>query len=80
MDLCSDTALGAVVNSDGCSIDQLAPCDGPASGGSWRNHGEYVSTVAHVAEDFIAQGLISQDEKDAIVSAAARSKCGSKVR
>src|SRR5438034_2696302 len=79
-DLCPDTAQGAVVNADGCSIDQLAPCNGPASGGTWKNHGQYVSSVAHAAEDFLAQGLISQDEKDAIVAAAAQSKCGAKVR
>ena len=79
-DLCPDTAQGAVVNADGCSIDQLAPCNGPASGGTWKNHGQYVSTVAHVAEDFVAQGLISPNEKGAIVAAAAQSKCGAKVR
>jgi len=79
-DLCPDTPQGEVVNSDGCSIDQLAPCAGPASGGTWKNHGQYVSTVAHVAEDFLEQGLISQDQKGAIVSAAAQSGCGTKVR
>jgi hypothetical protein len=80
LDLCPNTPQGAVVNADGCSIDQLAPCAGPASGGVWRNHGQYVSTVAHVANGFLAQGLISEDEKGAIVATAARSKCGSKRR
>jgi len=79
-DLCPDTTPGDVVNSNGCSIDQLVPCNGPASGGTWKNHGQYVSSVAHAAADFLAQGLISQDEKDAIVAAAAQSKCGAKVR
>jgi hypothetical protein len=79
-DLCPDTAQGAVVNADGCSIDQLAPCDGPASGGTWKNHGQYVSSIAHAAEDFLAQGLITEDQKDVIVSNAARSRCGSKAR
>jgi hypothetical protein len=32
-------------------IDQLAPRDGPASGGSWKNHGESASTVAFAAVD-----------------------------
>ena len=32
-------------------IDQLAPHDGPSSGGSWKNHGESVSTVAFAAVD-----------------------------
>ncbi len=51
-DLCPGTPAGAVVNSDGCSIDQLAPCAGPDSGGIWKNHGEYVSTVARVSVGF----------------------------
>ena len=79
-DLCPDTPLGVVVNADGCSIDQLAPCAGPASGGTWKNHGEYVSTVAQAAGSFVLQGLISEDEKDAIVAAAAQSNCGAKAR
>jgi hypothetical protein len=78
LDLCPDTAAGAIVDSNGCSIDQLAPCSGPVSGGSWKNHGEYVSAVAHAAEAFLAQGLISQAQADAIVSQAAQSDCGSK--
>jgi len=69
-DLCPDTLAGAVVNSDGCSLDQLAPCAGPTSGGTW-NHGQYVSTVARVAAEFLALGLISEEETGAIVSAAA---------
>ena len=30
-------------------IDELVPCSGPASGGTWKNHGQYVSSVAHAA-------------------------------
>ncbi len=78
VDLCPNTASGAIVNADGCSIDQLAPCAGPASGGAWKNHGEYVSTVAQAAEAFLEQGLISEEQKDAIVAQAAQSNCGFK--
>ena len=77
LDQCSDTAAGAIVDAQGCSIEQIAPCSGPASGGSWRNHGQYVSSVAHAAEAFLAQGLISADQAEEIVSQAAQSKCGS---
>ena len=77
-DLCPDTPAGAVVNSDGCSIDQLAPCAGPVSGGTWKNHGEYVSAVAQVSVEFLALGLISEEEQEEIVAAAAQSNCGSK--
>ncbi len=78
LDQCPGTAAGSIVDTSGCSIDQLAPCGGPASGGTWRNHGEYVSAVAQAAEQFLEQGLITEDQKDAIVAAAAQSDCGSK--
>jgi hypothetical protein len=45
-DQCPGTPAGALVDADGCSLDQIAPCAGPASGGKWKNHGQYVSTVA----------------------------------
>lgn len=76
-DLCPGTPA-AIVDADGCSIDQLAPCSGPASGGAWKNHGQYVSTVARVVEAFLAQGLISVDEANQIVTEAAQSDCGRK--
>jgi hypothetical protein len=79
-DLCPGTPSGALVNANGCSIDQLAPCSGPASGGTWKNHGQYVSAVAHAAGAFLAQDLISTDEAEEIVARAAQSNCGSARR
>ncbi len=76
LDLCPGTPSGSLVNATGCSIEQLAPCDGPASGGSWKNHGEYVSTVAQASEQFVEQSLITQADQDAIVGKAAESSCG----
>jgi hypothetical protein len=70
-DQCPNTPAGEVVNAVGCSISQLVPASWP-----WKNHGEYVSTVAHVAGDFVDQGLIPGAQKGAIVSAAARSGVG----
>ena len=78
LDLCPATPADAIVDADGCSIDQIAPCSSPASGGRWKNHGEYVSSVAHAAEAFAAQGLISPEQAEEIVSNAARSSCGKK--
>ena|SRR5438128_1337819 len=75
--LCPGTPAGVMVDANGCSIDQIAPCSGPASGGTWKNHGQYVSAVAHAAEAFLAEGLISADQADEIVAQAAQSKCGS---
>jgi hypothetical protein len=72
-DNCAGTASGDVVDATGCSIAQYCPCDN-----NWKNHGKYVSCVAHNAEDFVDAGLITEAEKDAIVSVAAQSDCGKK--
>ncbi|MBS3796348.1 thrombospondin type 3 repeat-containing protein [Pseudoalteromonas sp. BDTF-M6] len=77
-DMCPNTA-GAVVDGEtGCSIAQYCPCEGAMGQTSWRNHGKFVSCTAKTAENFVAMGLITDAEKDAIVSAAAASSCGSK--
>lgn len=77
-DLCAATPLGGFVNpSNGCTIAQLCPCDGPrGTTSSWKNHGKYVSCVAHAANDFRDAGLISDSEHGDIVSAAGGSACG----
>jgi len=77
-DACPNTPPCSIVDANGCSIDQLAPCDGPASGGKWKNHGQYVSSVAKAVNEFLAQGVINETQADAILSAAAQSNCGSK--
>ncbi len=77
MDLCPETGLGVLVDSDGCGgeqrVDDACPCDS-----DWKNHGEYVSCVAHAAQDQVEAGLITEEEKGAIVSARAKSGCGKK--
>jgi len=77
LDQCPGTPAGAIVDANGCSIEQLAPCNGPASGGAWKNHGQYVSAVAQAAEAFLAQGLITAEQAEEIVTQAAQSDCGS---
>ena len=72
-DMCPGTSVGAVVNDNGCNIDQLCPC-----ASQWKNHGAYVSCVSKTAEAFATEGLITSAEKDAVVSAAAHSSCGTK--
>ena len=80
LDQCPGTPVGAIVDAEGCSIDQLAPCSGPASGGAWKNHGQYVSAVARVTEFFLAQGLITVEQAEEIVAQAAQSNCGAVQR
>jgi len=72
-DSCLGTTAGEVVDEDGCSISQLCPCDN-----KWKNHGAFVKCVAHASEEFVADGLITEVEKDAVVSEAAESACGHK--
>jgi hypothetical protein len=71
LDRCPGTPPGAIVNAEGCSLEQLVPCDGP-----WKNHGQYVSAIAHASKEFVEQGLITEQQQEDIISAAARSDCG----
>jgi hypothetical protein len=75
-DQCPDTPPGAVVDSQGCSLDQLVPCAGSLPGEAWKNHGQYVSAMEKATTDFYNQGLINMRQKEEIISAAARSGCG----
>ena len=78
-DECAFTALEDIVDERGCSLDQLTPCEGPrGTTETWRNHGKYVSSMAHATNNFLAAGLITEAEKDQIMSAAAESGCGTK--
>jgi uncharacterized repeat protein (TIGR03803 family) len=77
-DLCPGTAAGAVVDANGCSIDQLVPCDGPVTGGRWKNHGQYLTAFISMANDFIVKGLITADECRPLIQAATHSQCGKK--
>jgi hypothetical protein len=42
----------------------------------WKNHGQYVKCVVFAAGDLVDAGIISEEEKDEIVSEAAESDCG----
>ena len=57
----------------GNPVWELCPCDD-----DWKNHGKYVSCVAHVCEGFLDEGYITEEEKDELVSTAAQSDCGKK--
>lgn len=74
-DLCPNTEAGQIVNLNGCSILQsiLQLCSPNV-----KNHGEYVSCIARISEEFLEQGLISEQDKDIIVSEAAKSDIGKK--
>ncbi len=77
-DQCEFTPLGTVIDpATGCSIEQLSPCKGPrGTTNTWKNHGKYMSSVAKSSNSFRKQGLITEEEKAAIMSEAANSSCG----
>jgi len=77
-DGCPDTAPGSVVNEHGCGIEQLVPCGGPATGGTWRNHGDYLRALTAATDDFLAAGLITPEQREALLRVARRSDCGKK--
>jgi hypothetical protein len=77
-DLCPFSAIGGVVHPEtGCTLDQMVPCSGPlGSTEPWGEHGDYVSSFTHAADTFVSLGLITQAERDRLVSQAAGSQCG----
>jgi len=72
LDECLDTPAGWVVNAEGCSVADLCPCDS-----EWKNHGAYVRCNARASNAFLDDGLITDGEKDDIMSMAGQSSCGS---
>jgi hypothetical protein len=73
-DLCPNTPPGSTINTSGCSIEQLCPCDGP-----WRNHGEYLSALRDATGEFVADRLITKSEQKAIMAVGAKSNCGKRA-
>lgn len=70
-DLCESTLSGSVVDASGCSVQQYCYCEA-----DWKNHGQMVACTSSVAEIFVSEGLLTDDEKDSVVGEAARSSCG----
>lgn len=68
---CPTTAIGQLVDANGCSVADYCPCEG-----SRRNHGAYVRCGAQTGGRFVSTGLMTERDKGALVSAGARSSCG----
>ena len=66
---CSDPGQTALVA--GCTLDDLCSCDG-----GWRNHGQYVKCVSHSTRDLARSGVLTEEEREALVELAAESDCG----
>jgi hypothetical protein len=73
-DACPETGIDEAVDASGCSVVQLCESE------DYKNHGQYVSCVSKTAETFLNEGLITEAEKDATVSEAAKSDVGKKPK
>ena len=66
-----DSGVANRYDANGCTINDLIRDDA-----EWANHGEFVSHVADVTGDLVNAGLLTDAEKDKIVSAAGSSNVG----
>jgi len=78
-DQCPETATGSLVTAQGCSIDQLCPCDGPRAGGQWNSQRDYLRCVARATRTLRAQGQLTRAESLRVIRHAAQSACGRTV-
>jgi hypothetical protein len=72
-DQCPNTPAGVIIDGSGCSIEQLVPCRR-----SWRNRGEYLNALRNVISQFVAQGLLNEEQAATIFKAGTNSECGKK--
>src|SRR5438477_2494761 len=70
-DLCPNTPPNSVTDKNGCSIEELVPCDGP-----WKDHHAYVEAVKNEAFRIWREGSINAHERNFIVEQAQDSCCG----
>jgi hypothetical protein len=65
-----DTTVPNYVSAAGCSVRDLVT----NAAKNAKNHGSYVSTVAHIGDILLADGIITSEQKDTLQSCAARAK------
>lgn len=70
-----DGTCSSVYNAATCS-ENLAPCDGPASGSTWSNHGAYQSHLVQQARQAMRNGQITPEQMNEIIRNGASSDCG----
>jgi len=72
VDLCPLSPLDRAINADGCTGVQFVARQCVQE--SFVQHGQYVSCVAHAANEAVEQGLLAPNEKAQLVKEAAQSK------
>ena len=77
LDECLNTESDATVDEQGCSIDQLCPCEGPKdSGDVWRNHGNFMACIVSSTREFVGADLLANKQRATLIRLAAKSSCG----
>jgi hypothetical protein len=74
-DQCPGTTDG-LVTPQGCSIAQLCPCEGPASGQQWEGQTDYLRCIARATRALRRSGQMSRTESLQLLRRASRSGCG----
>lgn len=70
IDMCQNTPLGSLVTSNGCSAFQYIDLNCVDT----KNHGQFVSCVAHRANELVDENVIAPTEKKTFIKAAAKAK------
>jgi Thrombospondin type 3 repeat len=78
-DQCADTPLSDTVVSDGCSLGQQCPCDGPSEGREWESQRDYVQCVARQLKVLRQTRHLGKSELRLLLQDAVRSGCGRRV-
>jgi hypothetical protein len=78
-DLCPDTPAGTTVLDNGCTPQQLCPCEGPPDGGEWANPRAYMRCVARNLKELWREGKVSRSDVARMLRDAAKSGCGRRV-
>ena len=69
-----DSGVANAERADGCTLlDEIWEPE------PFRGHGSFVGHVARTTEEFVAEGLLTEGERDAIQSAASRSAVGTRT-
>lgn len=78
-DHCADTPEGEPAGRNGCTVDQLCPCSGPAVDEAWKSADQYLRCVKRKTRALRRQRVLDRDEASEILDFARESGCGTLV-
>ena len=60
----------------GAALAAACPCSGPATGGTWKNHGQHQKCVVHFRNNLRKHHCLTAATQNKVASCSARSTCG----